>query len=111
MKVKKPRPNSCPDSIIKRLHFSIAPILCSIINTSFENGTFPKCLKSAYITPIFKQGDRKNVSNFRPISVLPTFSKIIPAYRRNNANSSLDFTGHIFKFAVPYKRIPSNILL
>ena len=40
------------------------------------SGIFPTRLKYATIKPIFKNGD-KSVANYRPISVLPSFSKIL----------------------------------
>lgn len=50
--------------------------LSELISYSFVTGEFPDVLKSATVTPIFKAGDRSCVSNYRPISVLPLFSKI-----------------------------------
>jgi len=41
------------------------------------SGIFPTRLKYATIKPIFKNGDKKNVANYRPVSVLPSFSKIL----------------------------------
>ena len=38
---------------------------------------FPKLWKCSKITALFKSGDRTNVSNYRPISILPTLSKIL----------------------------------
>jgi len=55
---------------------SIAPVLCRIINQSFSSGIFPSALKTARVCPVFKSGDRAKVNNYRPISVLPSFSKI-----------------------------------
>ena len=46
------------------------------MNTSFATGVFPTCLKLGSVTPIFKSGDRKDMKNYRPISVLPFLSKI-----------------------------------
>jgi hypothetical protein len=37
----------------------------------------PKIWKSAKVTALFKSGDKKNMNNFRPISTLPTISKVI----------------------------------
>ena len=54
----------------------IAPLLATLINTSFETGIFPSPLKSAIVKPIFKSGDPTLVSNYRPISILPYFSKL-----------------------------------
>jgi hypothetical protein len=41
------------------------------------SGIFHTRLKYATIKPIFKNGDKKNVANFRPISILASFSKIL----------------------------------
>jgi len=54
---------------------SIAHPLSEIINCSFSTGVFPDALKIAKVVPIFKKGARDEVSNYRPISVLPFFSK------------------------------------
>ena len=55
--------------------------ICSIIiipdlNRCIANGTFPINLKYADITPIFKKNDLLLKINYRPVSILPTVSKI-----------------------------------
>ena len=44
---------------------------------SLESGIFPDKLKIARVIPLFKAGDPANISNYRPISVLPSFSKML----------------------------------
>ena len=44
---------------------------------SLEQGKFIESFKIAKVVPIHKQGDRKNISNYRPISLLPCFSKLL----------------------------------
>ena len=50
--------------------------LSYICNLSLSNGIFPHELKKAKVIPLFKHGDNQKVQNYRPISVLPFFSKI-----------------------------------
>ena len=55
----------------------ISPFLCKLINHCFSKGVYPNCLKIAEVIPIFKKGDRKEASNYRPISILSQFDKIL----------------------------------
>ena len=54
----------------------ISSPLCRIINISLNLGVFPTRLKYSLITPLYKRGDKNNVTNYRPISLLTSFSKI-----------------------------------
>ena len=47
-----------------------------LFEVSLEGGIFPDRLKIAIVIPLFKAGDLANISNYRPISVLPGFSKM-----------------------------------
>ena len=48
-----------------------------LCNVSFEKCILPDHLKIAKVTPVFKAVDNAELSNYRPISVLPCFSKIL----------------------------------
>ena len=50
--------------------------LTNIFNESLQLGSFPCRLKYSTVIPSFKTGDKHNMSNFRPISLLISFSKI-----------------------------------
>ena len=54
----------------------IAEHLCSIVNKSIVAGIFPDEWKLSKVTPLFKQGNRSNLNNYRPISVIPVVAKI-----------------------------------
>ena len=64
--------NLIKDSIDK----IIFPIT-SIINLSITSGFVPNQLKIAGVIPLFKSGERDIFSNYRPVSILPAFSKIL----------------------------------
>ena len=69
--------------------------LCRIYNLCISKGYFPKKLKIAKITPIFKAGDRSEVSNYRPISVLSPLSKLLEKYIHSQISSYFE-TKNIF---------------
>ena len=57
---------------------AIAPSLTKIINMSLLSGTFPDIWKiGKVIVPLFKSGNPTSPNNYRPITILPTWSKII----------------------------------
>ena len=55
----------------------ISKHLSLIFNRSFTTGIFPDRLKEAKIIPIFKKGSAENISNYRPISLLSSVSKVL----------------------------------
>ena len=62
---------------IKDSLYVIAFYLTTIITTSIVTGTFPAAWKHALVVPLHKKGDPADTNNYRPISLLPTFSKIL----------------------------------
>ena len=67
--------HNIPIYLIKSYVHLFSPIITEIINNCFHTGQFPDPLKIASITPVHKKGNKKLVSNHRPISVLPYLSK------------------------------------
>ena len=55
----------------------ITPYLTLFIEYMFTEGIFPRSCKIVRIAPIFKSGAKDEASNYRPISILTCFSKII----------------------------------
>lgn len=62
---------------LKHVGREIVPILTHLINLCFAKGVFPTPLKQSIIIPVHKGGDRDEVNNYRPISILPAISKIM----------------------------------
>ena len=65
-----------PIYILKLIKTTCTSYITDCINTSINNCTFPKELKWADILPIYKKGDTYEKENYRPISILPTISKV-----------------------------------
>ena len=63
--------------LLKNSAHTIAASVTNLLNLSIRTGTFPNLWKCSKITALFKSGDRSNASHYRPISILPTLSKIL----------------------------------
>ena len=62
--------------LIKACKQIISKPLTNLINHSLTSGIFPNRLKIARVIPIFKKGEKTEFNNYRPISLLPSISKI-----------------------------------
>ena len=86
-----------PTRRIKDVSDVCSPILANIWNEEILlNRNFPENLKLADVTPIFKKKDKTFVENYRPVSVLPTVSKIFERIMRKQ------ITDYIGKFLSPF---------
>ena len=64
-------------NLIKKCVDCIAEPLSLIFNLCLSEGSFPDSLKTAKVCPIFKSGSKMDFTNYRPISILASFSKIL----------------------------------
>ena len=60
-------------------------------------GIFPTILKSGMITPVFKKGDSRYFDNYRPVSTLPVFGKILDKLMYNRLYNFLSSKNIIFR--------------
>ena len=80
--------DNLPARLLKPYILEYIKPLLYIINKSFETDVFPDDLKVAKVIPIYKSGDKTLFSNFRPISILNTFSNI---FKKIIYNHLIDF--------------------
>ena len=74
-----------------------SPILTNIWNEEILlNKNFPENLKLADVSPIFKKKDKTFIENYRPVSVLPTVSKVFEQIMQKQIS---DYVG---KFLSPF---------
>ncbi len=67
----------CDSVLVKKYANVLSTPITHLVNLSIKQCYFPSAWKSAVIAPIFKTGDPANVTNYRPISILPVVSKVI----------------------------------
>ena len=68
--------HNIPNKILKDSYQVLAPCLSDIFSCSISTNTFPDDLKIGKVSPAHKSGDRDDLNNYRPISVLPTIARV-----------------------------------
>lgn len=92
-----------PITVVKAALPLICTPLTHIINHSLISGIFPERFKIAKVIPIFKKGNTEDINCYRPISLLPVFSKILEKvvynqfYNYLETNQLLDPEQHGFR--------------
>ena len=70
-------------TFLKTLSSSVSETLSTLYNKSFSQGIFLDHMKHAMVTPVHKRGSRLDMTNYRPITVLPICSKILEKTHAN----------------------------
>lgn len=110
-KLKRNKASGCdeiPVSLIIDGATEIAGPLSHLINRSMEDSVFPSGEKCAKVTPIYKSGDKALMDNYRPISVLPVFSKVIERVVYNQIYSYLEDNNLLSKRQFGFRRKSST---
>ena len=75
--LKNGKSSDIPIHVIKKSSEVIAPHLVKYFNKCLQEGHFPDELKTGRISPIYKKEDEQLLENYRPVSTLPVFGKIL----------------------------------
>jgi len=86
----KERNDGIPPKILNAGGKTLAGPTSKIINTMIDTSTFPSKLKMAQVSPIFKQDDPFITKNYRPVSVLPTMSKLYEKVLNDQLSSNFN---------------------
>ena len=70
-------PDGIEGILLKYCAASLAKPLTIIFNTSFISGIIPQEWKLASVVPVHKKGDKDNVKNYRPISLISLVMKVL----------------------------------
>ena len=86
-----------PNTLLKQLGVSIKYPLELIFNNSVSSGMFPQGMKHADITPLYKSKEHCLVTNYRPISLLVTISKLLEKIIYTRTYTFLTNTNQLYK--------------
>jgi len=89
---------------------TIAPILAKLFSKSMESGEYPDCLKISQIVPVPKRSIPSIPSHYRPISILPTVSKIFEKIIYARVSNFLNKNKLLTNFLYGFRNNPSTEL-
>ena len=107
--IKSTGPSSIPIKLLKLVANIIVTPLCHIINVSFSTGVFPDIWKIAKVIALHKGGPSDNVNNYRPISLLSIFDKIIEKVMHKKLSEFLDLHEILFINQFGFRKNSSTI--
>ena len=101
---KSPGIDEVDINVVQSVYEIIRPLLLHIFDLSIKQGIFPNDMKIAKVTPIFKSGEKDDPGNYRPISVLPCFSKILEKIMYNRLYEYLTKNDILYKKQFGFQR-------
>ena len=101
---KSPGPDNIPVNLVKEHKFFFANFLSTVFNFSVSSGIFPDILKLAKVVPVFKSGDPKILNNYRPISTLSVFNKVLESIVYNRLSSFLEKNNFFYKSQFGFRK-------
>ena len=84
-------------------------ILACLFKTSLVTSQFPDSWKLARVTPVFKEGDKTEKWNYRPISVLPVISRLFERLAANQLYQNMNDNGSFSSEQPCFLRLPSTV--
>ena len=66
--------------VIKYVAYHICDHLSHIVNICISTGSYPEALKTSIVKPLFKKDDKQSMNCYRPVALLPIFSKVFEKY-------------------------------
>ena len=95
-------------TVLKKCSTFLSDHTSGFFNWFLENGVFPKILKLGSITPIYKKGDPRQLDNYRPVSTLPIFGKILEKIIYNRLYDYLLAVNAIFDCQFGFRKMHST---
>ena len=94
---KSSGPSSIPVNILKLTQHVVSKPLEIIFSASFASGVVPNDFKLANVIPVFKKGSQYSLCNYRPISLLSVFNKLLEKLIYNRLINFIDKNSIFFQ--------------
>ena len=101
---KAPGSDHISSKILKEICECIVTPLTHLFNLSFETGIVPDLLKIAKVVPIYKKGEKYLPDNYRPISLLSIFEKILEKLMYRRLADFLDKNKTLYEFQFGFRK-------
>ena len=101
---KSPGYDDISFNVVRNCFGPLLKLSMAIFNLSLQKGCFPEELKIARVIPIYKADDVNEIGNYRPISVLPCFSKILERIMYNRLFKYLTTNEILHKNNLDFKK-------
>jgi len=95
--------------LLKQIQFVISLPLSIAVNESMETSVFPSKLKIVKVIPIYKSKDKQSFTNYRPISLLPSISKIYEKIVHNRLYNYMPINSLMNKNQYGFRKSHSTI--
>ena len=105
---KSKRENDIETKFLKHSNVVISPVICNIFNSCIEQGKFPDSIKIDEVVPIFKKGGSIQANNYRPISLLSQFSKVLEKLICNRLHHYVENYNLLSKHLYGFRRNSSS---
>ena len=101
---KVPGIDNINSKLLKEVSDIVVDPLAYIFNLSFATGIVPDLLKIAKVIPIYKKGERNLPSNYRPISLLSIFDKILEKLMYKRLSNYLETNKILYKYQFGFRK-------
>lgn len=100
--------DAIPARFLKDSAEIISPSITHIVNSSIRQGEFPNDLKGARVIPLYKKGSKQDPSNYRPVSILSSLSKIIEKIMYEQIDQYLLSQNILYEFQSGFRKSHST---